>query len=168
MNVQECDQLLQFLHAVQRSPSLPRDSVAEALIQQKIAEGVSPYDLVQRALGLSLALQATQARLAHFQAQSAQAAQSGTAASVPRNPSAAAPEFPARASGQAHSLWGQGLLGQIGGTAVGVAAGVVAGGLLFEGLPQLLGEGAAAASSVPEEGLADASPGLWDLGDDWT
>ena len=172
MNVQERDQLLQFLHAVQRSPALPRDAVAEALIQQKIAEGVSPYDLVQRALGLTLALQATQARLAQLQAQiqalSAHAAQSETAASVPRNPSPAAPESAAAASGQAHSLWSQGLLGQIGGTAVGVAAGVVAGGLLFEGLQQLLGEGAAAAPSVPEEGLADASPGLWDLGDDWT
>jgi hypothetical protein len=117
-------------------------------------------------------VQATQARLAQLQAkiqvQSAHAAQSGAAASVPRNPSAAAPESLARASGQAHSLWGQGLLGQIGGTAVGVAAGVVAGGLLFEGLQQLLGEGAAGASPGSEEGLAYASPSLWDLGDDLT
>ena len=172
MNVQERDQLLQFLHAVQRSPALPRDAVAEAMIQQKISEGVSPYDLVQRALGLTLALQATQARLAQLQAQieaqSALAAQSGTAASMPRSPSAAAPESPASASRQASSLWGQGLLGQIGGTAVGVAAGVVAGGLLLEGLQHLLGEGATASTPGPEEFLADTSPGLWDLGEDWT
>lgn len=176
MNVQERDQLLQFLHAVQRSPALPRDAVAEALIRQKISEGVSPYDLVQRALGLTLALQATQARLAQLQAQSegqsqtksAHGAQPRTAASVPSHPSALAPQSPAAASGQANSLWGQGLLGQIGGTAVGVAAGVVAGGLLLEGWQQLLGEGANAATPGPEEGLADAGPGLWDLGDDWT
>ena len=172
MNVQERDQLLQFLHAVQRSPALPRDAVAEALIQQKISEGLSPYDLVQRALGLTLALQSMQARLAlqqaQSEAQSAHGAQPGTAASVPSNPSALAPESPAAASRQASSLWGQGLLGQIGGTAVGVAAGVVAGGLLLDGLQQLLGEGANAAMPGPQEGLADAGPGLWDLGDDWT
>ena len=171
MNVQERDQLLQFLHGVQRSPALPRDAVAEALIQQKISEGLSPYDLVQRALGLTLALQAMQARLALLQAQSEAQSANGalprTAASVPSNPSAAASDAPAAALGQTHSQWGHGLLRQVGGTALGVAAGVAAGGLLFAGLQQLLG-GTAAAPSGPEEGLADAGPGLWDLGDDWT
>lgn len=79
---------------------------------------------------------------------------------MPSHPSALAPESPASASGQARSLWGQGLLRQVGGTAVGVAAGVVAGGLLLEGWQQLLGDGAAAASSDAGEGLADAGPGL--------
>lgn len=71
------------------------------------------------------------------------------------------------------SPWGRGLLAQVSGTALGVSAGVVAGGLLLQGLQGLLGP--AAAPSDVAQGSAgnlptadpDAGDGLWDLGDDW-
>lgn len=177
MNVQERDQLLQFFSSLQRTAAQARDPVAEGLIRQRLSEGVSVYDLVQHAMGVSLALQAAQARLAQLQAQTqaqlaqlaqASAASALTAAPAPAPGLAGPPSRAASPRADAGSLWGQGLLRQVGGTAVGVAAGVVAGGLLLEGWQRLLGEGAAAASSDAGEGLADAGPGLWDLGDDWT
>lgn len=171
MNAQERDQLLQFLSSFQRRPAQPRDAVAEGLIRQMLPEGISSYELVQRAMGLTLALEASQARMAQLQvqceeqaAQLAQLAQARSAQSLPGASGAAAPSSPAPSPAAVPSVWGQGLLRQVGGTAVGVAAGVVAGGLLLEGWQRLLGEGTAAAPTGAEEGLADA--GLWGQGDD--
>ena len=70
------------------------------------------------------------------------------------------------------SPWGRGLLAQVGGTALGVTTGVVAGGLLLQGLQGLWGTDAAtpdagATGALPGAQL-DAGDGLWDLGDDWT
>ncbi len=72
------------------------------------------------------------------------------------------------------SPWGRGLLAQVGGTALGVTTGVVAGGLLLQGLQGLWGPDAATPGVAQGSagGLATAEPdagdGLWDLGDDWT
>jgi hypothetical protein len=72
------------------------------------------------------------------------------------------------------SLWMRGLVGQVGGTALGVATGVVAGGALLQGLQALWGsdaappdlaQGSAGGLSAAEP---DAGDGLWELGDDWT
>jgi hypothetical protein len=168
MNVQERDQLLQFFSSLQRTPAQPRDPVAEELIRQALSEGITPYALVQRAMGLGLALEAAQARLAQLearcQAQAAQLEQARAAAPLPAHgaalPSQAQPS-PANAS-----VWGQGLLRQAAGTAVGVAAGVMAGGLLLEGWQRLMGEGAASLGAA--DGLADAGSDLWSISDDWT
>jgi hypothetical protein len=68
----------------------------------------------------------------------------------------------------------RGLVGQVGGTALGVAAGVVAGGAVLQGLQALWGSDAASPDLAQGSagGLSTAAPdagdGLWDLGDDWT
>lgn len=173
MNAQERDQLLQFLTPLQRTSVQPKDAVADGLIRQALAQGDTPYALVQRAMGLTLALQAAQARIAELQAKcDALAEPSAPPRLAPTAAvAAAAPNAPA-----ATSAWGQGLVRQLTGTAVGVAAGVVAGGLVLQGLHSLLGGdpnvarpelGSGTPDNAPMADSGDAGDGLWDLGDDW-
>jgi hypothetical protein len=163
MNVQERDQLLQFFSSLQRTAAQARDPVAEGLIRQRLSEGVSVYDLVQRAMALTLALQAAQAREAQWQAlcaeQAAQLAQGGPAAAESGQPQTAARALQSVSSPPPVSAWGQGLLRQVGGTAVGVATGVIAGSLLIEAWQSLVGADASVAQVDPGEGL-------WGLGGD--
>lgn len=172
MNVQERDQLLQFFSALQHTPVQPRDPVAVELIRQALADGITPYDLVQRAMGLQLALKAAQGQVAELEARCAAQAVHMAQGRTGPSPCGSADMPVAAAHGPsplaAPSMWGEGLLRQVAGTAVGVAAGVVAGGLLLEGWQRMLGDDLAAAPSGPAEGSAAAGPGLWDLGDDWT
>lgn len=190
MTAQERDQLQQFLAALRQQRVQSKDALADGLIRDALAQQPdAPYLLVQRTLALQLALDAAQARLGLLQAQcDEQAAHLASAAS----PSAAgatlsggggsagadlarvqaAPMVTAQPS--ASSPWGRGLLAQVGGTALGVTTGVVAGGLLLQGLQGLLGTDAATPDVAQGSagGLAAAEPdagdGLWDLGDDWT
>jgi hypothetical protein len=190
MNAQERDQLQQFLAALRQQRAQPKDALADGLIRDALAQQPdAPYLLVQRTLALQLALDAAQARLGLLQAQcDEQAARLASAA----NPSAAGATLPGgegsagadRARVQAAPMapallsppspWGRGLLAQVGGTALGVTTGVVAGGLLLQGLQGLWGPDAAAPGVAQGSagGLATAEPdggdGLWDLGDDWT
>ena len=178
MTAQERDQLQQFLAALRQQRSLPKDAVAEGLIREAMAQQPdAPYWLVQRSLALQLALSAAQARMAQLQAQcDAATTASGvtrpvdggactTLGEAARTP--AAPMAPTQSS-----PWGRGLLAQVSGTALGVTTGVVAGGLLLQGLQSLWGPdaaspGPAAAGNLPTAAL-DEGDGLWDLGDDWT
>ena len=183
MTAQERDQLQQFLAALRQQRSHSKDTLAEGLIRDALAQQPdAPYWLVQRSMALQLALKATQDRLAQLQTQcDAQAAQLQAVRSEQR-PTEAVSTRPADADAgsmaaplaQAQpSAWGRGLLAQVSGTALGVSAGVVAGGLLLQGLEGLLGP--AAAPSGVAQGSAgnlssadpDAGDGLWDLGDDW-
>ena len=177
MTAQERDQLQQFLAALRQQRSLPKDAVAEGLIREAMAQQPdAPYWLVQRTLALQLALNTAQARMAQLEAQCDAAATasgvnrpddggagaaSGEAARTP-----AAPMAPTQSS-----PWGRGLLAQVSGTALGVTTGVVAGGLLLQGLQSLWGPDAAspdtaATGNLPTTAL-DEGDGLWDLGDDW-
>ena len=187
MTAQERDQLQQFLAALRQQRSLPKDALAEGLIRDVLTQQPdAPYWLVQRSLALQLALNAAQARLAQLQAQcdeqaarwqalAADAAPTASGATGAADGGAASGEV-ARAQSvamaQAHpSPWGRGLLAQVSGTALGVTTGVVAGGLLLQGLQGLLGTDAAspmsgAAASLPTVAM-DEGDGLWDLGDDW-
>lgn len=185
MTAQERDQLQQFLAALRQQRSLSKDAVAEGLIREALAQQPdAPYWLVQRSLALQLALNAAQARMTQLQAQcDEQAARlasdarpaaagttqpadggagTGASARVQTAPMAAAQPGP----------WGRGLLAQVSGTALGVTTGVVAGGLLLQGLQGLWGGDAASpdpasAASLPTAAL-DEGDGLWDLGDDWS
>ncbi len=182
MNAQERDQLQQFLATLRQQRVQAKDPVADALIRDALSsQSDASYLLVQRAMALSLALQATQKRLHQLQAASAQSAPAGAAAEAPDAVASAAPgQVQAPASTDAArtaqpSLWMRGLVGQVGGTALGVAAGVVAGGALLQGLQalwaddvaspaKLLGGASGDKLSTPS---GDGDSALWDLGDDW-
>ncbi len=178
MNAQERDQLQQFLATLRQQRVQDKDPVADALIRDALSsQSDASYLLVQRAMALSLALQATQKRLHQLQATSAQSAPAGAAAEAPNAVASAAPgqvQAPASTDAQP-SLWMRGLVGQVGGTALGVAAGVVAGGALLQGLQalwaddvaspaKLLGGASGDKLSTPS---GDGDSALWDLGDDW-
>ncbi len=178
MNAQERDQLQQFLASLRQQRVQAKDPVADGLIRDALAsQADATYLLVQRLMALSLALQATQNRLQQLQASSAAALKASEAANpdvsaVPAQVQAPVPG--AGATAAPPSLWMRGLVGQVGGTALGVAAGVVAGGAVLQGLQALWGSDAAtpdlaqgAAGGLSTAG-PDAGDGLWDLGDDWT
>lgn len=178
MNAQERDQLQQFLASLRQQRVQAKDPVADGLIRDALAsQADATYLLVQRAMALSLALQATQNRLQQLQAASAAALKASEAANpdvsaVPAQVQAPVPG--AGATAAPPSLWMRGLVGQVGGTALGVAAGVVAGGAVLQGLQALWGSDAASPDLAQGSagGLSTAGPdagdGLWDLGDDWT
>ena len=178
MNAQERDQLQQFLASLRQQRVQAKDPVADGLIRDALAsQADATYVLVQRAMALSLALQATQNRLQQLQASSAAALKASEAANpdvsaVPAQVQAPVPG--AGATAAPPSLWMRGLVGQVGGTALGVAAGVVAGGAVLQGLQALWGSDAASpdlaqgAAGGLSTAAPDAGDGLWDLGDDWT
>jgi hypothetical protein len=184
MNAQERDQLQQFLASLRQQRVQAKDPVADGLIRDALAsQADASYLLVQRAMALSVALQATQTRLQQLQAASAAALQASSpvqaseasnpvANAVPAQVQASAPVASAHAAQP--SLWMRGLVGQVGGTALGVTAGVVAGSALLQGLQALWGDDAASPDLAQGSagGVSTAEPdagdGLWDLGDDWT
>jgi hypothetical protein len=188
MNAQERDQLQQFLTALRQQRVQPKDAVADALIREALAQQPdAAYALVQRAMALTLALDASQARLAQLQAQ-CDALSARCPPTTPPSTFGSAfesasdrlsanrtPSDRLAVSAQA-SPWGRGLLAQVGGTALGVATGVVAGGVVLQGLNAWLGPDAtspalpAGLANGPDSPLTDtgdADDGLWDLGDDW-
>jgi uncharacterized protein len=155
MNSQEKVQLEQFLQQLKSTQVGTKDSDANALIAESIKQQTdASYLLVQRAMGLEMALQVAQKQMAEMQAQIDQANQAnkpssgflsginswGRAAptatqSAPSNSMAARP-----AAGAAQpSAWGSGMLGAIATTAVGV----VAGSLLYQGIQSMMGHNAA-------------------------
>ena len=184
MNAQERDQLQQFLATLRQQRVQAKDPVADGLIRDALASQTdTTYQLVQRAMALSLALQATQNRLQQLQAASAAALQASNpsqaldasnpvANAVPAQAPAPVPNVGAPTAQP--SLWMRGLVGQVSGTALGVAAGVVAGGAVLQGLQALWGDDAASPNLAQGSagGMSTAAPdagdGLWDLGDDWT
>lgn len=178
MNAQERDQLQQFLATLRQQRVQAKDPVADGLIREAMAsQADATYLLVQRAMALTLALEATQNRLQQLQASSAEALNVSQASNPVASaaPSQAPSPVPAGGVNAAQpSLWMRGLVGQVGGTALGAATGVLAGGALLQGLQAVwvadaaspdLAQGSAGGLSTAEP---DAGDGLWDLGDDWT
>lgn len=226
MNATERDQLQQFLSALRQTRADPKDLTADDLIREAVrSQADAPYLLVQRAMGLSLALDAAQSRIQQLEAQCAQqldqlaqlqrnlaatalaptasgswisSAQTwGRGAETPaqHRPSldaapatarfASSPPAAARPAAMPAptpaSAWGGGMMAQMATT----AAGVVAGGLLFQGVqslmggPQTSGESNAASplSNAPDEALPglvspqaaadEAGDASWDAGEDW-
>lgn len=112
MTADERDQLMQFLSRMRQQRPQPKDPVADALIRDALAQQPDAlYRLVQRCMALQLALDVATAKA---------------------NDSLASGEAPAASPTPNH--WARGLLTQVGGTALGVTAGVVAGGWLLQGL----------------------------------
>jgi hypothetical protein len=216
MNASERDQLQQFLSALRQTRADPKDPTADGLIREAFgAQTDAPYLLVQRAMGLGLALDAAQSRIAQLEAQCAQQlaqlqaprltpaparASNGSwlsgdqawgrgASSVSPTPSPAASRAAAMAAPAATSAWGGGMMAQMATT----AAGVVAGGLLFQGVQSLMGQhnptpdsnsGASPAHATaspfgetqdeplqgsvsPQASADDVADSSWDSGEDW-
>lgn len=183
MTPQERELLTTFLHQMTQAQAGQKDSEADALIREACArQPEAAYLLVQRALGLDVALQAAQAQVAKLQADlsqlqpaarggfldgphawgaSAPAAGSSQAAFTPA-PSAPLNSTPAQAPVAAParaSAWGgSGMLGTVATT----AAGVVAGSFLFQGIQGMMGHHNPAANASgnpltqpPAQKLAD-------------
>ena len=158
MNPQEKAQLEQFLQQLNSTQAGAKDSDANALIAESVKQQPdAAYLLVQRAMGLEMALQVAQKQMADMQAQIDQTNQAnkpssgflsginswGRAApsqSMPSNAMAAA--RPAAGAAQP-SAWGSGMLGAIATTAIGV----VAGSMLYQGIQSMMGQ-----NSTPDAG----------------
>jgi hypothetical protein len=152
MNSQEKVQLEQFLQQLKSTQVGTKDSDANALIAESIKQQPdASYLLVQRAMGLEMALQVAQKQMAEMQAQIDQANQAnkpssgflsginswGRAAPTQGAPANAMAAKPAAGAAQP-SAWGSGMLGAIATTAVGV----VAGSLLYQGIQSMMGHNA--------------------------
>jgi uncharacterized protein len=153
MNPQEKVQLEQFLEQLKSTQAGAKDSDANALIAESVKKQPdASYLLVQRAMGLEMALQVAQKQMAEMQAQIDQANQAnkpssgflsginswGRAAPTQSTPANAMAARPAAGVAQP-SAWGSGMLGAIATTAVGV----VAGSLLYQGIQSMMGHNAA-------------------------
>ncbi len=165
MTPQERELLGTFLQQMTQAQAGPKDAEAETLIREAVArQPDAAYLLVQRAMGLDYALQATQGQVAKLQAEIEQLRPNKTAsflndpnawgrsmspaasmASPASNPAQAplAPLAPGTlsraaapaAAAPASSWGGAGILGTVATT----AAGVVAGSLLYQGIQGMMG-----------------------------
>ena len=153
MNPQEKAQLEQFLQQLSSTQAGAKDSDANALIAESVKQQPdAAYLLVQRAMGLEMALQVAQKQMAEMQAKIDQANQAnkpnsgflsginswGRAAPSQGAPANAMAARPAAAGAQ-QSAWGSGMLGAIATTAVGV----VAGSMLYQGIQSMMGNSSA-------------------------
>src|SRR5438552_2888834 len=148
MTPQERDLLAGFLQQLAQAKADPKDRDADVLIREAISrQPDADYLLVQRAMGLDLALKAAQEQIAKLQAEANQGRPAsastflGNAGSWGRSASAsgasqlASPSAP-RAQGAAPaSPWGSGMMANLATT----AAGVVAGSFLYQGIQNLMG-----------------------------
>jgi hypothetical protein len=154
MNPQEKAQLEQFLQQLNSTQAGAKDSDANALIAESVKQQPdAAYLLVQRAMGLEMALQVAQKQMADMQAQINQTSKPSGFLSGINSWGRAAPTqaAPANAMGAARpaagaaqpSSWGSGMLGAIATTAVGV----VAGSMLYQGIQSMMGH-----NSAPDAG----------------
>jgi hypothetical protein len=154
MNPQEKAQLEQFLQQLNSTQAGAKDSDANALIAESVKQQPdAAYLLVQRAMGLEMALQVAQKQMADMQAQIDQTSKPssgflsginswGRAAPAQGAPANAMAARPAAGAAQP-SAWGSGMLGAIATTAIGV----VAGSMLYQGIQSMMGQ-----NSTPDAG----------------
>lgn len=154
MNPQEKVQLEQFLQQLNSTQAGAKDSDANALITESVKKQPdASYLLVQRAMGLEMALQVAQKQMADMQAQIDQTNKPssgflsginswGRAAPSQGAPTNAMAARPAAGAAQP-SAWGSGMLGAIATTAIGV----VAGSMLYQGIQSMMGQ-----NSTPDAG----------------
>jgi len=181
MTSQEKELLVRFLQQLAEARAGQKDSEAEKLIQEACArQPEAAYLLVQRALQLDQAFQATQAQALKLQTELDQARTSAGASSggflndpnawgsQPRSvvqsgarppvagASAAAPGAAPAAAPRAPSPWGG---GSMLGTMATTAAGVVAGSFLFQGIQGLMNnKNEPAANAEPAHSAEQSTP----------
>ena len=167
MNTQEREQLSRFLQQLTSAQAIQKDGEADALIREACSrQPDAAYLLVQRAMLLDHAVQDAQAQVTRLQNELEQSrAGNGGGAFLDPNtwgnsagtrpvPPPQAPLYPAAtapAAAPAAGAWGSGMLGNIATT----AAGVVAGGFLFQGIEHLLGQRGAHESNAWNSGATN-------------
>jgi hypothetical protein len=169
MTPQEQQLLATFLQQLAQTRADPKDPQADALIRDALSrQPDANYLLVQRAVGLELAVKTMQAQAEKLQAELDQAKRGegasflGNAGSWGRSAPAASAVSPQQSYGKSlppptgaapASSWGSGMMANLATT----AAGVVAGSFLYQGIQQLMGHhNPAAASPVAASGTNDA------------
>ena len=160
MNIQEREQLSLFLEQLAQAQAVEKDAEADALIRATCArQADAAYLLVQRTMLLDTAVRNSQREINRLQGELAQARNQSLTGrgntgvidanswgNSPATRPVPAPPTPLAAT-PAASAWGSGMLGSIATT----AAGVVAGGFLFQGIGHLLG------NQRPSSGLSNSS-----------
>ena len=172
MNIQEREQITRFLQQLTQAQAVQKDSDADALIREAcLRQPDAAYLLVQRAMLLDQAVLDSRTRITSLQAELEQARSAnnggsfidanawGNSAGTRAAPVQQTPTYPAAppapVAAPAASAWGSGMMGNIAMT----AAGVVAGGFLFQGIEHLLGNNAthglnSSPSAEPHENTA--------------
>jgi hypothetical protein len=168
MTPQEQQLLTTFLQQLAQTRADPKDPQADALIRDALSrQPDANYLLVQRAVGLELAVKTMQAQAEKLQAELDQAKRGdgasflGNTGSWGRSAPAASAVSPQQSYGKSlppaatsaapASSWGSGMMANLATT----AAGVVAGSFLYQGIQQLMGHHNPAAASA---GSADNTP----------
>ncbi|OQW78649.1 MAG: hypothetical protein BVN35_03030 [Proteobacteria bacterium ST_bin11] len=176
MNLQERNQLSQFLSQLNEVRLPTKDTEAEALIVEAVArQPDAAYLLVQRAMLQDQALQSAKAQIAELQSQlqSAGASQrsgflsndpwaqpatnSGTTGAVPGAGNYQVPRGPVPAQSPGFFGGGAGGSSFLGNVAT-TAAGVVAGSFLFQGIESLMGHhsaGGLGQQALGEQGVPE-------------
>ncbi len=145
MNPNEKEMLENFLKQLKSTQIAQKDSEANQLIAESTKNHPdAAYLLVQRAMGLELALQVAQKQITDLQAQVATKPNAsflgennswGRAASPAISSIAPQSRLNSATAAAQPSAWGSGMLGTIATTAVGV----VAGSMLYQGIQSMLG-----------------------------
>lgn len=174
MNPNEKEMLENFLKQLKATQTVQKDSEANELIVESTKhQADAAYLLVQRAMGLELALQVAQKQIAELQAQVAGKSNAsflgdnnswGRGASPTTSNNATLLARPSGAPAAQPSAWGSGMLGTIATTAVGV----VAGSMLYQGIQSMLGhqQSPAQSDSLSSTGNNDLHTASYDQNQD--
>ena len=182
MTPKERELLQNFLQQLEQTRVGAKDPDADGMIREASArQPEASYLLVQRAMGLDLALQAAQAQITKLQTeldaarspapvatgfldspnawgrQSAPLSPSPQAVRPSANPPATT-AYPTASAPAAPSAWGSGIMG----TRATTAAGVVAGSLLYQGIQGLMGHHGPSFAGNPGFGVDGPPAGQFD------
>ena len=161
MTPHEKELLQKFLNELNNTSVQQKDSDAYTLITESAKKQPDAlYLLVQRSMGLEIALQVAQKQMAELQSNSSAAKPASSFLSD--NNAWGRQAVPAGAqarTGAQPSAWGSGMLGAIATTAIGV----VAGSMLYQGIQSMMGQQKPEAAPGPL-GQADTPHDMQQLG----
>ena len=161
MTPHEKELLQKFLNELSNTSVQQKDSDAYTLITESAKKQPDAlYLLVQRSMGLEMALQVAQKQMAELQSNSSAAKPASSFLSD--NNAWGRQAVPAGAqakTGAQPSAWGSGMLGAIATTAIGV----VAGSMLYQGIQSMMGQQKPEAAPGPL-GQADTPHDMQQLG----
>ena len=161
MTPHEKELLQKFLNELNNTSVHQKDSDAYTLITESAKKQPDAlYLLVQRSMGLEMALQVAQKQMAELQSNSSAAKPASSFLSD--NNAWGRQAVPAEAqarTGAQPSAWGSGMLGAIATTAIGV----VAGSMLYQGIQSMMGQQKPEAAPGPL-GQADTPHDMQQLG----